>query len=155
MGYQLWYCPEDTNLYSTDNRYQGDAGFDLVCPQDVVVPANTHSFMIDLKVKVSMQKFVIKGESQECIPISCALYSRSSMGSKTPLRLANSVGVIDAEYRGNIKIVVDNASDKDYVVKRGERLVQICQPALKPFSAVRISVLAPTVRGEQGFGSTN
>ena len=46
-------------------------------------------------------------------PTAYYLYPRSSMGSKTPLRLSNSVGIIDAGYRGNIIGVVDNISDRE------------------------------------------
>jgi len=80
------------------------------------------------------------------------LLPRSSI-SKTPLRLANSVGLIDAGYRGPIMA----ACDGNYNVTENERLFQLASPDLLPWDEVRIvSEIpgGPTVRGEGGFGST-
>ena len=82
------------------------------------------------------------------------LYPRSSI-SKTPLRLANSVGIIDASYRGTLKVVVDNNSDELVRIKKGDRLFQLCMPNLEPFDVVFGTVNRLTERGEGGFGSTN
>lgn len=92
------------------------------------------------------------------------LYPRSSI-IKTPLRLANSVGIIDAGYRGEIIAVVDNIDRnndiKDVVenyAKKKERLFQICAPNLSAFEVEIIEneeILGKTERGEGGFGSTN
>lgn len=53
------------------------------------------------------------------------IYPRSSIGAKTPLRLANSVGVIDAQYRDEIKIIYTNTSDLPYQVHQGDRIAQM------------------------------
>lgn len=92
------------------------------------------------------------------------LYPRSSI-IKTPLRLANSVGIIDAGYRGEIIAVVDNIDrNKDIMTvirnyaKKTERLFQICAPDLSSFKVELIEneeILGKTERGEGGFGSTN
>jgi len=82
------------------------------------------------------------------------LVPRSSMGSKTPLRLSNSIGIIDSGYRGELIAVVDNNSNKDYSITKGDRLVQVV-----PFDGTGVSKLLldnvnSTVRGDNGFGST-
>jgi dUTP pyrophosphatase len=86
------------------------------------------------------------------------LYPRSSTGTKTPLRLANSVGIIDSGYRGNIISVFDNWKNSTYVVEKYNRLVQICPPDLSyPMSVTMVEnddTLGRTERGEGGFGST-
>jgi dUTP pyrophosphatase len=84
------------------------------------------------------------------------MYPRSSTGLKTPLRLANSVGVIDAGYRGNYIAVFDNVRTEPFSVEQGQRLVQICPPNLTyPLKVVLVDDLgAQTLRGEGGFGST-
>jgi dUTP pyrophosphatase len=130
-------------LYGGRANYKSDSGFDLYCPRDVIVPARG-SAKIDLEVIVE-PKF----------DGGYYLYPRSSI-SKTPLRLANSVGIIDNGYRGHLIAVVDNISQDDYTVKRGERLFQLCHPSLKPFD-VRIveKVDMNTERGAGGFGSTS
>ena len=78
---------------------------------------------------------------------------RSSI-SKTPLRMSNSIGVIDAGYRGRIMVPVDNHSGYDHRVKRGERLFQIIHPSLQPIQVEITDELTDSDRGEKGFGST-
>jgi dUTP pyrophosphatase len=92
------------------------------------------------------------------------LYPRSSTGTKTPLRLANSVGIIDSGYRGNIIAVFDNwktrtdRENSSHVVEEYDRVVQICPPDLTyPMRVLMVendALLGTTERGEGGFGST-
>lgn len=82
------------------------------------------------------------------------LLPRSSI-SKTPLRMANSVGLIDAGYRGQLMGAVD--SHKDHACHTGERYFQITAADLMPWEAIHIVDEipgGPTKRGEGGFGST-
>ena len=76
------------------------------------------------------------------------------MGTKSPLRLANSVGIIDAGYRGNIMGIVDNISQEDFMIEAGSRMFQLCSPILSPISFQLSDELSETSRGEGGFGST-
>ena len=88
------------------------------------------------------------------LPTAFYMYPRSSL-SKTPLRLANSVGIIDAGYRGELMAVLDNRkTDGSYAVGKGQRLMQICMPNLEPFQVQLVDSLDETERGEGGFGST-
>jgi dUTP pyrophosphatase len=131
-------------FYKTAARnYATDSGFDLCCPEDCVVPAGGTVF-VDLGVRCQMEGGATHGYY---------LYPRSSL-SKTPLRLANSVGIIDAGYRGTLKAAVDNRSGEDYTIKKGDRLFQICMPSLEPFGIVFGVVDRATERGEGGMGST-
>jgi dUTP pyrophosphatase len=131
-------------FYVTGRRnHLTDSGFDLVCPATLVIPARTTVF-VDLGVRTM----------REGSPCGYYLYPRSSL-SKTPLRLANSVGIIDAGYRGTLKAAVDNTSDTDYTIRRGDRLFQICMPTLEPFAVLFAPVPRDTERGEGGFGSTS
>ena len=81
------------------------------------------------------------------------LYPRSSI-SKTPLRMSNSVGIIDAGYRGEIIAKVDNLSNDDYKIEKGTRLFQICDASLEPIELRIVDKLSETTRGVGGFGST-
>ena len=74
--------------------------------------------------------------------------------SKTPLRMSNSVGIIDAGYRGDIIACVDNIKDASYEIKQGDRLFQICAGDLRPFNYELVNDLSNTRRGAGGFGST-
>ena len=77
------------------------------------------------------------------------------MGGKTPLRMSNSVGIIDSGYRGNLIGLVDNLSNEDYVVKSGTRLFQICSPTLNnPIKLEIVQELSETERNDSGIGST-
>ena len=89
-------------------------------------------------------------------PVGYFLYPRSSTGTKTPLRLANSVGVIDAGYRGNYIAAFDNIRAAWFKVEKGQKLVQICAPNIT--YPLRVEIVKEldliTVRGAGGFGST-
>jgi len=81
------------------------------------------------------------------------LYPRSSI-VKTPLRLSNSVGIIDAGYRGNIMAFVDNIKGEPFTIEKGTRLFQICGPCLERITFEVVHDLSNSQRGESGFGST-
>jgi dUTP pyrophosphatase len=126
--------------------YEGDAGVDLYCDEDVTfLPFETK--LVDLKVKCKMV-------DDSGNPVSYYLYPRSSI-YKTPLRLANSVGIIDSGYRGNIKMPLDNKSDEIFVLKAGKSISQICSPTLSKLYVIIVDKLDETERGANGFGSSN
>ena len=81
------------------------------------------------------------------------LMPRSSI-SKTPLRQCNSVGLIDAGYRGEIMAAVDNIKDIPYTVEPGQRLFQLVSMDGAPITFEIVSELSQTDRGDGGFGST-
>ena len=82
------------------------------------------------------------------------LYPRSSI-SKTKIRLANSAGIIDPNYRGYLIAAVDNISDQPQILKKGERYFQLVfVPLTKPSCIAIVNELSETDRGAAGFGST-
>jgi len=90
------------------------------------------------------------------VPKGCAglIYARSSMGVKRGLAPANKVGVIDSDYRGEIRVVLLNHSSTVQCVEPGERVAQfIITPVLTP-QYYEVEELTDTVRGGGGFGST-
>jgi dUTP pyrophosphatase len=125
-----------------------DSGFDLFFPNEVVCLSGK-STKIKLGVKIAMFRNCDDSKPS----VGYYIYPRSSI-SKTPLRLANSVGIIDSGYRGELMVVVDNQSVKDYVVKRGQRLFQVCAGDLTPICKIKFCELNSTERGSGGFGST-
>jgi dUTP pyrophosphatase len=81
---------------------------------------------------------------------------RSSI-SKTPLRLANSLGLIDAGYRGTLIAAVDNNAAEPFTININDRLFQVVNSDLLPWDAIEVVSIIPggeTLRGEGGFGST-
>ena len=135
-----------------------DSGFDLLVPQSFNVGVNTaRKVKVDLHIKGAM--FLVDEDGKEQ-PIGYYMYPRSSI-HKVPLRLANSVGIIDSGYRGNLIAIFDNITPSDcdieHSIEKGQRLVQICSPTLSPIHinlVDDIALLGITERGEGGFGST-
>ena len=143
--------------------YSGDSGLDLFCLEDIIIPERSHSTKVHLGV--CMEAFYPfqytttcsrKGTSVEIkrSPTGFYLYPRSSTGSKTPIRLSNSVGVIDSSYRGELMAIVDNVSEDPFTLKKGERYFQVCAPDLGPISFKLVDSLSKTSRGTGGLGST-
>ena len=132
-----------------------DAGFDLFVPDNARVEGRS-IYKIDHQVKASMT-WVHRDGNEMCVAFY--LYPRSSTGTKTPLRLANSVGIIDAGYRGPLIAAFDNWINEVYEIKKEQRLVQVCPPDLSNYP-LHVSLveteeaLGITDRGEGGFGST-
>ena len=138
-----------------------DAGFDLMSNERVVLQPG-ESVALKTGIKCSMNSFSIANWSQKgdllygSKPMSFYVYLRSSIGSKTSLRLSNSVGVIDSGYRGEIICLLDNVSrDKVEVIEPYTRIVQICSPTLMPIRVSLVNTLdLDTTRGSGGLGST-
>lgn len=129
-------------FYETKKNYDSDSGFDLAVPHEHNIPPHAIGYKIPLGVA--------------CIPDvkqGYYLYPRSSI-VKTPLRLANSVGIIDSAYTGQIIAVVDNVSDEEYRIETGSRLFQLCAPDLTPLHIEFVDELPTTERGANGFGSS-
>ena len=90
------------------------------------------------------------------VPKGCAglVYARSSLGAKRGLAPANKVGVIDPDYRGEIRVVLLNHSKVPQTLEPGERVAQfVITPVLTPLYE-EVDELEDTVRGAGGFGST-
>lgn len=90
------------------------------------------------------------------VPKGCAglVYARSSLGVKRGLAPANKVGVIDSDYRGEIKVVLLNHGKEVQTIQHGERIAQfLITPVVTPVYE-EVSELSDTDRGTGGFGST-
>ena len=83
------------------------------------------------------------------------IFPRSGLSIKHGIGLLNSVGVIDSDYRGEIKVGVINQIDKEYTIEPNERIAQmVIMPVSLP-KIVEVDELDETERGAGGFGSTN
>ncbi len=90
------------------------------------------------------------------VPKGCAglIYARSSMGAKRGLAPANKVGVIDSDYRGEVRVALHNHSLEVQTVQPGERVAQLLiTPVFTP-GFEEAEELDDTIRGSGGFGST-
>ena len=82
------------------------------------------------------------------------IYARSSMGTKRGLAPANKVGVIDSDYRGEIRVVLHNHSKQEQCVEPDERIAQlVITPVITPGFRI-VDELSDTQRSDKGFGST-
>ena len=82
------------------------------------------------------------------------IYARSGLAIKYGITLSNCVGVVDSDYRGEVKVGLVNLSDKDYIVASGERIAQmVIAPVIIP-EINEVDELDETERGAGGFGST-
>jgi len=147
------------NTKMLENIEFPDAGFDLMTPYLKSSSVGSHCFKchkvnkLDLGVKCSAVLYDGSG-SGPAINTGYYMYPRSSI-SKSCIRLANSVGIIDAGYRGSLIAMVDVVYADECYLNAYDKMFQICAPNLIPIVAVLVDDLgAMTMRGEGGFGST-
>ena len=82
------------------------------------------------------------------------VFARSSMGVKHGINLSNGVGVIDSDYRGEIKVGLTNHSDAPYTIQPGDRVAQLAVMPVVQACVQVVDELDETDRGAGGFGST-
>ncbi len=131
-----------------NNPYCVDAGFDLMSPDAETLCEQQKVNKVDFQIKCMAVTYM----SERAFNTGYYLYPRSSI-IKTPLRLANSVGIIDAGYRGNIIGAFDCLS-ATHTILPFTRIAQICSPGLTPLVVEMVDALETSERGEGGFGST-
>ena len=134
--------PVSREQYEQHGHYHaGDAGLDLFIMEDQIIKAGE---TVPLKLQISCE--TAGGQPYYLMP-------RSSI-SKTPLRMSNSIGLIDGGYRGEIIGMVDNIKTEDYQVSAGDRLFQLVAMDGSPITFELVESLSETSRGTGGFGST-
>ena len=128
-----------------------DSGFDLFCPHNIYCN-NIYTHLLDHNISCAM---TYKG-----MYVGYYVYVRSSTPIKTPLRLANNVGIIDSGYRGNIKAYFDIIDrENNFKFEKGNRYTQLCPPDIgKPMKVIiadSMSMLGEnSTRKTGGLGST-
>jgi hypothetical protein len=167
MYYRLELLVETwaTRFYtSTDSRNNDNAGYDLYCakfhipgydPKSFLIPQGVRARMIRVMPDTSHSSTHYTQTNSTEEEVHYFLAPRSSI-CKTPLQMANSMGIIDRSYRGPLMAPVRNVNPtSDYDIDEGTRLFQILAPDLGWIKEVRIVESLPeTSRGEGGFGST-
>lgn len=130
----------DAGVYLEAPRH-GDAGLDLRAADDLLIPAN--------------EQGVVSTGLRVAIPLGWVGFvkDRSSMASK---RIYSHGGVIDAGYRGEIKLLLSNQGKEPYVITKGDKVAQLVViPCLTAVQGVEsLEELGDTDRGAEGFGST-
>jgi dUTP pyrophosphatase len=147
--------PENISLYKNHSTFhEGDSGLDVFFVENQNILKREDGVAVPIYLGISVES-----------TSTFWLMPRSSI-VKTPLRMANSMGLIDKGYRGELIACVDNISDlysqvktlnrvnNGYKINRGERLFQIVSPTCEPITYELVNELSNTSRNTGGFGST-
>ena len=110
------------------------------------------------------KEVVIKPNSSELIPtglqvaipeeLEIQIRPRSGLAAKESIGVLNSPGTIDSDYRGELKIILFNHGNKDFVINNGDRIAQMVLVPILKMEFEEVDSLPNTVRGQGGFGST-
>lgn len=122
-------------------KTSGSAGLDLYITEDAIITPNQPELVpTGLKVSIPSGYF-----GMVCV--------RSSLGLKG-LGLANQVGIIDSDYRGEILLALQSQTGQVMALQKGERVAQLIVVSHLPVEYVEVDSLEETLRGSGGFGST-
>lgn len=117
-----------------------DAGADIFALEDTTIKANTTE-LVRTGIAVSMPAgYMIQ------------IYPRSGLSYKTPLRVANSVGIVDHLYNKEIKVILENTGNEDYTIKAGDKIAQMLIMPTPMIIWEEVDNIEDSGRG--GFGST-
>jgi len=129
--------------HSPQKAHKEDACFDLRASDDTAIPSHgfgTVRTELAIRVPAGHVGFIM---------------SRSGLASKHGVFVLNAPGIIDAEYSGEIKIVLGNMDDFNYLIERGDKIAQFMVQPLMNISLLRGDNMVWTgMRGDRGFGSS-
>ena len=110
------------------------------------------------------KKVVIKPNSSELIPtglpvaipeeMEIQIRPRSGLAAKESIGVLNSPGTIDSDYRGELKIILFNHGNEDFIINNGDRIAQMVLVPILKMKFEEVDSLPDTIRGQGGFGST-
>ncbi|HWC13351.1 MAG TPA: dUTP diphosphatase [Actinomycetota bacterium] len=133
----------DADLPLPRRAHETDAGIDLLAAEDVTLaPGERHAVPtgVALALEPGYAGFV---------------QARSGRALREGLAVVNAPGLIDAGYRGEIKVIVANLDPSDKIeIRRGEKIAQLVVQQVAQVELVEVDGLPPSARGEGGFGST-
>ncbi len=150
------HCPVHIRYLSSSARALYEAG---------LAYATEASAGLDLRACIEEEELVIPAGSRAGVPSGIAVeprvpgvagfvYSRSGLGAVQGLSVAQGVGVIDPDYRGEIRVFLLNSSGEERRLRRGERMAQLVfQPVMRA-ALEEVAELGATRRGDGGFGHT-
>ena len=133
----------DRELPLPSYAHEGDAGLDLLSSEDVTLAPG--------------QRTLIGTGIAVAIPEGYAgfVQPRSGLALRHGLSFANTPGLIDSHYRGEIRVIAVNLDrERSIEIRRGDKIAQLVVQPIIRCELVEADELAPTVRGEGGFGST-
>lgn len=138
----------------------------IVNKSDNAMPAyeTVNSAGMDLRAYIPDGELVIKPMQRALVPTGLFMEipvgyegqvrPRSGLAIKSGITVLNSPGTIDADYRGEVKVILINLSDVDFVIKSGDRIAQLVIAKHEQPEIVEVHTLSETERGAGGFGHT-
>ena len=138
---ELKFINESENV-NPEYAYKSDSGFDLRASEDVWVFPNSRSL-----VPTGLKFNIPDGYEIQ-------VRSKSGLALNQGLFVLNSPGTVDADYRGEIGVILVNLSNEDFIIENGERIAQLIIAKHERAEWIEVTELSETSRGEGGFGST-
>ena len=136
---------KNKNAQTPYRATSGSAGLDLcACIEEPVCIAPQQLVKVPTGIAISLP-------SKNYVAL---VFARSGLGIKHGISLANGVGVIDSDYRGEVCVGLCNLSSEPYTIQPGERVAQMVIMPTCPLDIQEVDELDSTSRGESGFGST-
>ena len=118
---------------------------------------------MDLRANISksitlkpLERVIVKTGLFIALPagLEAQVRPRSGLAAKKGITVLNSPGTVDADYRGEIGVILVNLSNEDFLIKDGERIAQLIIAKHEQITWKEVSIVDKTKRGEGGFGST-
>lgn len=136
-----------------------------ILPNCKSIPRYIHENDAGMDISAGINEpIIIKAHKSAIIPVGFALgipsgyevqiRSRSGLAAKSCIAVLNSPGTVDSGYTGEIKVILMNHSDDDFVVSSGDRIAQMVFSKYECPSFAIVEELETTQRGDKGFGST-
>lgn len=133
----------DESLDMPSYAYEGDAGLDLRAAEDAVLKPFGRA-MVPTGIAIAIPS----GYAGFVLP-------RSGLAAKHGISIVNAPGLIDGNYRGEVKVILVNLDpDETFEVKRGDRIAQLVIMATPPVELLEAAALESSARGAGGFGSS-
>ena len=139
---QILTLPHGRGLTLPTHATAGAAGADIVSAEDTTIqPGGIHAVATGIALAIP------EGFEGQVRP-------RSGLALKHGVTVLNAPGTIDADYRGEVKVILINHGPEPFRIARGDRVAQLVVAAVAPVRFERVEALPDTARGEGGFGST-
>ncbi|MEY4741449.1 MAG: hypothetical protein RL672_199, partial [Actinomycetota bacterium] len=120
----------------------GDAGADLRCTKDAVIPAGQR-MLLPTGVSIALPDGYVG-----------LVHPRSGLAAKHGITVLNAPGTVDSGYRGEILVTLLNTSDTPFEITRGDRIAQLVIQQYETAKFIEVEELPGTERGDTGFGSS-
>ena len=136
------YVQKQKEAKTPDYAYKGDAGVDLYAAQDSLLKPMERA-LISTGVRIAIPE----GYEAQIRP-------RSGLALNHGISMVNAPGTIDSAFRGELKVILINFGDKEFNVRRGDRIAQMILNKVERFDFEEVPKLDTTERNEKGYGST-